>query len=128
MSNISEAFVYTYLGLAFFNTIKRKFSLSFITLQFFFIVIARWLSLYSVGYLMKDVLKVKNFKIKNNDISVMSVCGSVKGSISFGLAISIDTPNREILISGTLVLIFFTTLFFGAIMPRFFNSLNFLPS
>ena len=54
----------------------------------------------------------------------MSVCGSVKGSISFGLAISIDTPNREILISGTLVLIFFTTLFFGAIMPRFFNSLK----
>jgi NhaP-type Na+/H+ or K+/H+ antiporter len=124
MSNVSEAFVYTYLGLTFFYTVKKKFSLSFIIWEFLFIVIGRWLSLYGVRYLMQNVLKLSNFHIKATDISVMSFCGSVRGSISFGLAISIDTPNREILISGTLVLIFVSTLFFGAIMPRFFSQIK----
>jgi NhaP-type Na+/H+ or K+/H+ antiporter len=124
MSNVAEAFVYTYLGLTFFYTVHKKFSLSFIILEFLFIVIARWVSIYSVGYLMRDFIKFRNFKMKNNDFSIMSFCGSIRGPISFGLAISMDTPNREIIISGTLVLIFFSTLFFGVLMPKFFSHMK----
>lgn len=51
----------------------------------------------------------------------MSFAGSIRGAIAFGLAISIDTPNREILISGTLVLVFITTILFGALMPNVFK-------
>jgi len=114
----------TYLGLTFFYTVHKKFSLSFIILEFLLIVMARWVSIYSVGYLMRDVIQFKNFKMKNNDFSIMSFCGSIRGPISFGLAISMDTPNREIIISGTLVLIFFSTLFFGVLMPNFFSQMN----
>jgi NhaP-type Na+/H+ or K+/H+ antiporter len=124
MSNVAEAFVYTHLGLTFFYTVHKKFSLSFIILEFISIVVARWASIYGVGYLIRDVMQYKNFKMKNNDLSIMSFCGSIRGPISFGLAISMDTPNREIIISGTLVLIFFSTIFFGVLMPKFFSHME----
>lgn len=60
----------------------------------------------------------------------MSAAGSIRGAIAFGLAISIDTSNamnKEVLISSTLLLVFFTTIVFGALMPifiKFFKSLD----
>lgn len=60
----------------------------------------------------------------------MSAAGSIRGAIAFGLAISIDTSNtlnKEVLISSVLILVFFTTIVFGALMPmfiKFFKSLD----
>jgi len=60
----------------------------------------------------------------------MSCAGSIRGAIAFGLAISIDSKNRqikEVLISSTLILVFLTTICFGAIMPfaiKFFKSFD----
>ena len=50
----------------------------------------------------------------------MSCAGSIRGAIAFGLAISIDSKNKqikEVLISSTLILVFLTTICFGAVMP-----------
>ena len=121
MSNIAEAFVFTYLGFTFFNSIKKRFSLSFIFYETIFVLLGRFISIYGVSYLMTEIFKLNNFKIKKSDQGIMFVSGSIRGSISFGLAVSIDTPNRSILISGTLVLVFFTTLCLGALMPKSFN-------
>jgi NhaP-type Na+/H+ or K+/H+ antiporter len=58
----------------------------------------------------------------------MSCAGSIRGAIAFGLAISIDSKNKmtkEVLVSSTLILVFFTTIVFGALMPfliKFFQS------
>jgi len=60
----------------------------------------------------------------------MSCAGSIRGAIAFGLAISIDSKDRqikEVLISSTLILVFLTTICFGAIMPfaiKFFKSFD----
>ena len=57
----------------------------------------------------------------------MSCAGSIRGAIAFGLAISIDTPNelnKEILPSSTLILVFFTTIVFGALMPFLINLMK----
>jgi hypothetical protein len=68
--------------------------------------------------------------MKTSEKGVMSAAGSIRGAIAFGLAISIDTSNRvnkEVLISSTLMLVFFTTIVFGAFMPlfiKFFKSLD----
>lgn len=50
----------------------------------------------------------------------MCFAGSIRGAIAFGLAVSIpakSAQNREVLLSTTLVLVFFTTIVFGAMMP-----------
>ncbi len=50
----------------------------------------------------------------------MAFAGSIRGAIAFGLAISIQTgsvQNDEVLVSTTLILVFFTTIIFGALLP-----------
>jgi NhaP-type Na+/H+ or K+/H+ antiporter len=121
MSNIAEAFVFTYLGLTFINSLKNKFSLSFVLCEFAFVTCGRYCSIYGLSFLFANVFKLENFKIRGSDKGIMSFAGSIRGAIAFGLAISIDTPNREILISGTLVLVFITTILFGAFMPSVFR-------
>lgn len=54
----------------------------------------------------------------------MCFSGFIRGAIAFGLAISIESnhvKNREVMISSTLVLVFFTTIVFGALMPSIVN-------
>jgi NhaP-type Na+/H+ or K+/H+ antiporter len=76
------------------------------------------------------VFKIDNFKIKFSEKGIMSCAGSIRGAIAFGLAISIDTKNKsnyEVLVSSTLILVFFTTIVFGALMPffiKFFKSFD----
>lgn len=72
-----------------------------------------------------EKLFITKFKLNYSDQGIMSFTGTIRGAIAFGLAISIDTPNKDIIISGTLVLVFISTIFFGALMPfmiRFFKS------
>jgi sodium/hydrogen exchanger 8 len=50
----------------------------------------------------------------------MFFSGSIRGAIAFGLAVSIESnlvENRHVLITSTLILVFFTTVVFGALMP-----------
>lgn len=57
----------------------------------------------------------------------MSFAGTIRGAIAFGLILGINTTNRDIIISGTLVLVFVSTIFFGALMPfiiKFFKSFD----
>jgi NhaP-type Na+/H+ and K+/H+ antiporter len=63
---------------------------------------------------------MRNFKLKFSEKGIMSCAGSIRGAIAFGLAISIDTPNvknKQVLVNTTLILVFFTTIVFGAMMP-----------
>jgi hypothetical protein len=58
--------------------------------------------------------------MRDSDKGIMCFAGSIRGAIAFGLAISIESSsvnNRSVLISSTLVLVFLTTIVFGAMMP-----------
>lgn len=92
MSNIAEAFVFTYLGLTAFYYLSNAFSLSFICWELIFVVLGRVVSIYGLGYLMQ-LLDIKNFRLKTSEKGIMSSAGSIRGAIAFGLAISIDTKN-----------------------------------
>ncbi len=71
--------------------------------------------------------------MKFSEKGIMSCAGSIRGAIAFGLAISIDTPNlknKQVLVNSTLILVFFTTIVFGALMPffiKFFKSFDSAP-
>lgn len=68
--------------------------------------------------------------MKLSDKGIMSVAGTIRGSIAFGLAVSISIDNKfhkAIIMSSTLGLVMITTLVFGAIMPMvisFFKSFD----
>ena len=126
LSNIAEAFVFVYLGLTLIYHIQQSLSISFIIIELIIVVFGRIVAIFGLCYIMK-LLGVKSFKMKTSQKGIMSCAGSIRGAIAFGLAISIDTPNelnKEILRSTTLILVFFTTIVFGALMPFLINIMK----
>ena len=126
LSNIAEAFVFTYLGLTLISSIQNYFCLSFLIIEFFVVILGRVFAIFGLSWLIVK-LGVKNFKMKTSQKGIMSCAGSIRGAIAFGLAISIETNNtqhKEIIVGTTLILVFFTTIVFGAIMPLMINVMK----
>lgn len=53
LSNIAEAFVFTYLGLTMMNYFKKSISISFFCWEFLFVIMGRTLSIFLVALMMK---------------------------------------------------------------------------
>ena len=126
LSNIAEAFVFTYLGLTLIASIQKYFCLSFLIIEFFVVILGRGFAIFGLSWFIGK-LGVKNFKMKTSQKGIMSCAGSIRGAIAFGLAISIETSNqlhKEILVGTTLILVFFTTIVFGALMPIMINLMK----
>ena len=126
ISNIAEAFVFTYLGLTLIASIQNNFCLSFLIIEFFVVIFGRVFAIFGLSFLIEK-LGVKSFHMKVSQKGIMSCAGSIRGAIAFGLAISIETSNKvhkEILVGTTLILVFFTTIVFGALMPLMINLMK----
>ena len=126
LSNIAEAFVFTYLGLTLISSIQKSFCLSFIVIEFFVVICGRIFAIFGLSWIM-DKFGLRNFHMKTSQKGIMSCAGSIRGAIAFGLAISIETTNKlhkEILVGSTLILVFFTTIVFGALMPLMINIMK----
>ena len=126
LSNIAEAFVFTYLGLTLISSIQQSFCLSFIIIEFFVVICGRIFAIFGLSYLL-GLCGLRNFHMKTSQKGIMSCAGSIRGAIAFGLAISIETSNqlhKEILVGSTLILVFFTTIVFGALMPLMINLMK----
>ena len=126
ISNIAEAFVFTYLGLTLIASIQNNFCLSFLIIEFFVVICGRIFAIFGLSFLIEK-LGLKNFHMKTSQKGIMSCAGSIRGAIAFGLAISIETSNKvhkEILVGTTLILVFFTTIVFGALMPIMINLMK----
>jgi len=126
LSNIAEAFVFTYLGLTLVSSIQQSFCLSFIIIELIVVVCGRIFAIFGLSWLLTKFC-VKSFHMKTSQKGIMSCAGSIRGAIAFGLAISIETSNqlhKEILVGSTLILVFFTTIVFGALMPLMINIMK----
>ena len=119
MSNIAEGFVFTYLGLTSGTISHEAFSLPFIVLVFIYCVIGRFLAVYGISFVFNSI-RCPGFTFSYNEQGIMFFAGCIRGAIAFGLAISIpemgDKTVKQLLISSTLVLVFFSTIVFGALM------------
>lgn len=128
MSNIAEGFVFTYLGLTSGTISHESFSLSFIINIFVFCAIGRFLAVYGISLIL-NAFKSRVFNFSYNEQGVMFFAGCIRGAIAFGLAVSIpemgDKKIKQLLISSTLILVFFSTIVFGALMAtivKYFTS------
>jgi NhaP-type Na+/H+ or K+/H+ antiporter len=53
MSNIAEAFVFTYLGLTFLSLSNTSFSFTFLIAEFMIVIFSRYVSVYSLSWFVK---------------------------------------------------------------------------
>lgn len=93
LATIAEEVVFTYLGLTLLYYMTYSLSLTFIVIEFFIIILGRLVGIFGIPLLM-CLFKVKSFKMKISEKGIMSCAGSIRGAISFRLAISIKTPNN----------------------------------
>ena len=126
LSNIAEGFVFTYLGLTSISISHESFSLIFILLVFIFVLIGRFVAVYGISITL-NLFKLKFFKFDLSERGITFFAGCIRGAIAFGLAISMpsdseeSTKNKQMLISSTLILVFITTVLFGALMSPIVN-------
>jgi NhaP-type Na+/H+ or K+/H+ antiporter len=53
MSNIAEAFVFTYLGLTFISMSHKSFSFNFLFAEFLIVILSRYTSVYFLSVFIK---------------------------------------------------------------------------
>ena len=130
LSNIAEGFVFTYLGLTSISISHGSFSLIFVILVFIFVLIGRFVAVYGISFSL-NLLKLKIFKFDLSERGITFFAGCIRGAIAFGLAISMpadseeSAKNKQMLLSSTLILVFITTVLFGALMSpivKFFTK------
>lgn len=117
LSSMAEAFVFTYLGLSFFTMAQSNYSLAFVLVEFFAITFAR----YSTVYILTGLTNMfSDSPFTVGEKQLISIAGCIRGAIAFGLAMSFETGDMikdSILLSTTLILVFVTTMIFGAWTP-----------
>ena len=130
LSNIAEGFVFTYLGLTSISISHDSFSFVFLLLVFIYVLIGRFLAVYGISFIL-NIFRLKIFQYNVSDRGITFFAGCIRGAIAFGLAISMPAEdedsikNKQMLISSTLILVFITTVLFGALMSpivKFFTK------
>ena len=130
LSNIAEGFVFTYLGLTSISISHGSFSLIFVILVFIFVLIGRFVAVYGISFSL-NLFNLKIFKFDLSERGITFFAGCIRGAIAFGLAISMPADseesikNKQMLLSSTLILVFITTVLFGALMSpivKFFTK------
>ena len=130
LANIAEGFVFTYLGLTSISISHDSFCFVFIILVFIFVLLGRFLAVFGISFIL-NIFKLKIFTFDMSERGITFFAGCIRGAIAFGLAISMPEDvgegqkNKQMLISSTLILVFISTLLFGALMSpivKFFTK------
>ena len=87
LGHTAEAAVYSYVGISLYATIPGWWSIGWITIQFFIIVIGRLIAVFGTFYLFRLCFKHKT--ISFNELVFISYGGMIRGAIAFALVLLI---------------------------------------
>jgi len=118
MSNGAEAFTFIYLGMNLTTFNWKNCNLSFSLYMLVAVVIGRSFSIFLPSFIVY-LLRGRNFGLEKSSISVIWYAGLIRGTIAIALALQITSKNRLIIVSTTLVIALFTTVFFSNCVSAF---------
>ena len=115
---LAEGFVFSYLGLTFFSYRFLPFSVSFISVMFFVVIIGRGLATMGLVSLLKlcGYEKGSHSPLTYNELAFIWSAGLIRGAIAFGLVLRIDDSfeARDLIVTTCLSLVLVTTILFGS--------------
>ena len=117
-----EAFIFAYLGLVFFSNFNRVWSFTLIAFEFPIVCGSRLLGCFSLK-ILTQLLCCKPFFLSWSELTFLWFAGLIRGAIAFGLVLRLESEegiaqsHRDVIITTTLVLVIFTTIVFGSLMP-----------
>ena len=105
------------MGLAFFTFSDLDWSWQFVLVELLIILVGRFLG--TVGLISLMQLFGHERQVTFRELLFISYSGLIRGAIAFGLVVNIDhsIKERNVIITTTLALVVFTTVFFGSLMP-----------
>ena len=109
-----EAFVFGYLGLAFFSYSHFEWSWQLCLAELIIVIAGRFMA--TIGII--KVLELFNYKsgIRTKDLIFISYAGMIRGAVAFGLVLRVDKgiENRSVIVTTALTLVIVTTVFLGS--------------
>lgn len=131
MSHAAEAGVYSYIGLSLYSNIPSWWSVDFILAQSVIVIVGRYLAIFLSFWLFNRCFKSRTIKPK--ELLFIGWGGMIRGAVAFALVMRIpyngghncldngvddcfSKQNYEMIVTSTLVLVIFTTVFFGTFM------------
>jgi len=124
LGNLSENFVFIYLGLAIFafDPLKQEYDIGLITMSIPIILIARAANIFPLSMII-NMTRPKKHRINCNS-QIMLWFAGLRGAIAFTLALDVPTPAKSELFSTTVIIILFTVLIFGGVTVPILKALN----
>lgn len=110
----TEAFVFAYLGLTFFSYSTYKWSPHFFCAEILVIMIGRFFGTIVLVAIMRCLCFDAKIPLKKQIF--IWYAGMIRGAIAFGLVLRIEHsyPNRDVIVTTSLLLVIFTTVVFGS--------------
>lgn len=100
---------------------SEKFSFSFFFALLISCILARAIGVF-LPSLAVGICSGFKTNISLKQLTLIWFSGSIRGAIAFALSLQINpslSPNSGLLVSSTLIVVLFTTLLFGGLMPLF---------
>jgi NhaP-type Na+/H+ or K+/H+ antiporter len=109
-----EAFVFGYLGITFFSYIQLNWSWQLFISMLIICCLGRFIG--TIGIIKCFEMFGYKSGIKFRDLIFISYAGIIRGAVAFGLVLRIDenVNHRSVIVTTSLALVCFTTIFFGS--------------
>ena len=118
---IAEGLVFSSLGMTIVYYTLHMMSVRFIITELLLIIICRIFTIYGQIKILEICgVKPKFFKLKNMHKFTLTNLGTIRGVVSYGLSLLIDTPNKNnknLLIGTTIYIVFLTNIICILISP-----------
>eukprot|EP00752_Nemacystus_decipiens_P011523 g10232.t1 len=123
ISMIAEAYCFVAIGLSVHEFDASQWCWGFIVVMVLVLMTARALSVYGIC-LGGRMCFPKSFSMPVAEQHVLFFGGLVRGAIAWAQVVQVQDPHRGLMVTTSLGVIVFTTVFFGAVMPFFTRGLK----
>jgi NhaP-type Na+/H+ or K+/H+ antiporter len=118
MSQGAEAFTFTYLGMNLITFAWKDWNVGFSVYLLVAIVIGRAFAVFFNSFLVY-FMKNRSFGLDRSSLCVIWYAGLIRGTIAIALALQIKSESQLVIVSTTLAISLFTTLFFSNFVSAF---------
>ncbi|KJH51114.1 sodium/hydrogen exchanger 3 [Dictyocaulus viviparus] len=122
ISFVAETSTFAYIGMAFF-TIKLNFQPSLIFWSIVLCLVSRALNIFPISYAVNKCRREVQISMKNQIVLWFS---GMRGAVCFALVLymEVEKEKKSVILTTTLFLILFTTLFLGGTVMPFITFIN----
>ena len=120
---LAEGLIYSSMGMTILYYSTHSFSAKFVITELILIFICRIFTIFGqINILELCGVNPEIFKLKPTHKSILTIIGSIRGVVSFGLSLLMTTPNennKNLLVGSTIYIVFLTNIICILISPLF---------